>query len=715
MPDNIWIRKNSHGQPRLGLVPMAMIALGVGGLIFYVSYRYSSGGTKSNLPKNVKVESDVRAVSEGPAQFKPIQVKEEKKAGQNSLRKGEEQKARVSAKPQQNVLDVTGLSLGEFAVQASMETKPVLEEDLSSFSTVFRQSTQKETGTLQLQKADNGVQYLKGINGIYTAFADPGTEFVGPGGEKYVIGDDNMLYRIEKNGQRVKEDRIVAGNFKDSSNRIYKITKNGQLRLITPGGPGNFTGPDNTSYVILPNGNMQEVASEGNRAISVILGEGEFTGSDNNKYAVYNGILFKGTSAQVSFGADKITGAGVFTDPAGQMKIVGEDGNIYKKELTGRLELSNLEGNGEFVGPDGAIYRVDGSGNVARVSKGISGGTGIVRSGVKTKPRDVETSLADEAPAQATTQLSALNGTSHASENILADSADTETTTKMAKKLKAKNVFLAPPPLPPEPEELTAKAVRGNLVPIGQKIPFYTLTEVTTQFSATKAAGLDASTSGDKSGQLVEAVIAENVYFNGAKIEAGSRMYGTFTGLGGKNRMNIVFSTILLKNGEQLKISGFTYDSSMRPGIESYYEPTAPFVVATRYANAALLVKLSEEQPVDQNNRPVGDTTYVQEAIQKTQEDLEMRYGAYNWLPAGTPGIVMLNSSVVLTDKQTGIAGVDDHNLAIKAKKGSVITNAFGKANAVGNPAPSQQTTASDPASDMSLPADPSLSRASGK
>ena len=640
-------------------MPMVFIALGLGGLIFYVSYRYTSGKDKTRVVKNVNIQSDVHTAAEAPTQFKPIVIKEDRKADKpsQSLRKGEEHEERVSARPTQNVLDVSGLSLGEFAAQSSMESRPVIEEDLSSFATVFRQSSQKETGNMQLQKADNGAFYLRATSGIYTAFADPGTQLVGPNNASYEIGADNLLYRLEAGGRKTVEDKIIQGNFKDTANRIFRITKNSQLRLITPGGPGTFTGPDNTPYVIQPNGVMEEVHTEGNRVANTILGEGEFTGSDGLRYAVYNGVLFKPTSATVSFGAEKITGAGVFRDPAGQLKVVGEDGNVYKKALTGKLELTNIEGSGEFIGPDGAIYRLDGAGNVSRISRGMSSNEKLVKSGVVSRPRSED----DPTPATIPVQRSSVTGESRASENLLGSNEDAAEQAKIAKKLKAKTVYVAPIPPALPPQEIPNTSTRGKLIPIGQRIPFYTLTEVSTQFT--------------NGGGMVEAVVAENVYFNGAKIEAGSRLYGSFTGMGTKNRMNITFNTVLLKTGEQLKITGFTYDASMRSGIESYYEPTAPFVIATRYANAALLIKLSEEQPVTQDNRPVGDTSYLQDSIQKTQDDLEVRYGAYNWLPAGTAGIFMLNASVVLTDKQTGVAGIDEYNTALKVKRGDVMTN----------------------------------------
>lgn len=640
MSESLFITKNAHGKNRLGLIPMLFICVGLGILMFYISFRYMNVGEDTKAAKQTGIESDLSPITESTKSFRPIEVRDPVDPNLVSAR-GTTRTQRLDrrdVRPQQTVLDTSGLTLGEFASTETVEQRPVIEEDMSAFTTLFRQTGFRESGTVQIQQADDGSEYLRSRSGIFTAFAEPGTELTGPDNAPYIIGDDNLLYRIRPNGTREKETRILPGFFRDGDDRFYRITRTGQLRLITPGGPGAFVGPNGINYRITNDGVIEELRQDGStRAVSNVSGEGEFVGSDMQQYAVLNGILFKPSSKNVSFGADILTGTGLFSDPSGRTKIIGDDGLIYRRNTDGSLTLANIEGEGTFIGPDGTVYNVDDFGNVTRISRGFEERV-VVTEDTTTGERRTGTGLM---------------GNSRAGENLLVMNGhiDDESQNKLKSLLTGKNVFSAPTPSQPrDRSKIGPEDVLGRLIPIGQRIPFYTLTDITTQFQ--------------DGGGMVEAVVAENVYFQGAKIPAGSRMYGTYRGVGTHNRLSMTFNTILLTTGEQIKVSGFVYDPQMNPGIEAYFEPTAPWVIASRYANAALLIKISENQPRDSlTNQPIGDNSYMVDAIKQTQEDLEERYGQYYTVPRGTAGIFMLNQSVDLDDKLIGIASVDSFNI----------------------------------------------------
>ena len=178
-----------------------------------------------------------------------------------------------------------------------------------------------------------------------------------------------------------------------------------------------------------------------------------------------------------------------------------------------------------------------------------------------------------------------------------------------------------------------AKRKNGPFMPVGTRIPFYTLTHISTDL---------------EQGSLIEGVVAENVFFHKAAIPAGTRIYGSAGEVGANNRMKLNFSFLQYPNGKSLPISADIYDVNMQYGIESYFTPTPAWVYALRFLNVSAIYGLTKDQGHSSDGEPIGDLDEVVKYLNDTIKEIEHQQKGYYTLPAGTPGVMMLTANLDL-------------------------------------------------------------------
>lgn len=611
------LRKDANGRTRIGygVWGMLFVATTVLVLIGATKIRQGPSPAESNRIRGV---SDSSRADRGLERWESVDLPS---FSAERLDTNEQSSRSEGRRPPQGVLETQSLNL--MAMTSQEERRPMYyEEDASSLGALLTHDHLAGFGRgVRVAVADDGREYLRTRSGIFSAFAEPGLRLVGPEGVGYVIGEDTKLYSEDTQGRRTPITEAIDGNFRDMAFRYYRIDReSSQLLLHTPGGPGPFRGPDGRQYRVTENGNLERLDGEG-RGVRVerIGGDGEFLGSDGETYVLTDGILFAKARERPSFSRDSISGSGMFRGPTGQVYWRGEDGGLYSYDSKNELVETNLSGSGQFRGPDGTLYRLDELGN-AEV---------VVASGQRAERPESSPSREQQSRGE---RRRMLTGPADVEANLLNfHRREGMTVEDMVSQLHGGTVYRRERPEESEADPAERKPQR--FLPLGQRIPFYLLSTVTTQF--------------DSPG-VVEAVVAEDVYFHDNYLPAGTRIYGRLRETGKHNRMAIDFRTLVDTKGRSLSIAAHAYDVNLNYGLEAYHKPTEEWVYGLRYGNVALMSVIQQSLPVDRDGRPYGDPSAIYDLLKETMEDIEGTNKSYHILPAGTAGILMLTSRLAL-------------------------------------------------------------------
>jgi hypothetical protein len=622
-------RKDKNNKTRIGVAGLALIFLALFFVTFIVLSRRS--GTQQTVRANPGVSNTQRS---GTALSTWQEV--DLPSGLEQRLDAATVKQKTTPKPVQGVLEMDSLRMVNLNQDMS-EFQPTLQENGGAFEALLTRSKVGSGKGVRLEVADDGNEYLRAGAGIYTAFAQPGTRLKGPKDADYVINDEGMLAKLV-DGKAEVVRKYVSGRFRDLAFKFFFIDKDtSQLMLYTPGGPGMFRGPTGERYRIRENGDIFILDSEGAETlVERIAGSGEFRGTDTNVYLVMDGMIFAPATDGVSFAASNIGGEGMFRGPQGDIFYKGDDGLLYTYDTNNALVLANLTGTGQFRGPDGSIYQADGSGNVTQMQRAAAP---ALQDTPVSKPVTVGT-------------VRGLSGAAQTENNLLNFKTDEDFTPEdAASKLQSGSVYTMPKgerEALDAPVTQIAETVADKFLPRGTKIPFYLLTTATNEFP---------------NPGTIEAVIAENVFFHGSYIEAGTRMYGSVSWdeEAKGNRMVLAFDVFVNTNGDELSIAGSdVYDVSMTYGMEAYFKPTPLWVYGLEYANVAIMYELQQSQPEDDEGRPIGDMEGIFEKLDETTADIVRNYQGYYIIPRGTAGVMMLQQRLDLKWARASVLVLDD-------------------------------------------------------
>jgi hypothetical protein len=649
-------RRDQNNNTRIGITGLALLFIILFCATFFIlSRRNSAPKAARSTPGVARTAQSSQALSSWQDVELPSGLEERLDVETAPTR-------RTTPKPTQGVLEMDSLRMVNLSQDMS-EFEPTLQENGGAFEALLNRTKVGSGNGVRLEVADDGNEYLRAGTGIYTAFAQPGARLKGPKDTDYIINKDGLLAEISGSSTNAVT-KFIAGRFRDLAFRFYFIDRDtSQLMLHTPGGPGMFRGPTAASYRIKENGDMVEIDAEGAEAdVERVAGAGEFQGTDTNIYLVMDGMLFAPATDEVTFAASNITGEGMFRGPQGDIFYKGADGLLYNYDENNALVLGNLTGTGQFKGPDGSLYQADGDGNVTQVQPAVA--PALMDTPVS-KPVTVGTSRGLSGTAQTDNNLLNFNTDEDFTPESAASDLASGSVYRMGKEEREEMVAT--------PEPIVASKA-PKFLPRGAKIPFYLLTTLTNEFPTPGT---------------VEAVVAENVFFHGSYLEAGTRMYGSveWDDEAKGHRMTIIFDVLVNTDGSELKLAGSdVFDVSMTFGMEAYFKPTPLWVYGLNYANIGIVYALQENQPEDADGRPMGNMDGIFEKMEETTSDITRNYQGYHILPRGTAGVMMLKQRLNLNWTSGQILAVDETAQRILGEDADVYATATSAVRQIAQP-----------------------------
>lgn len=630
-----WVRKSSDGEPKMGVIPSMLIGLFLTTVVFYFSYQYIHRPKATDSPTVVVAPSKLTTTKAAIATGSTISVVDAKSLNNNA-------KVKPSTPDKEHIMVMNESDI-TIPQKADVQNAAVQQANNYSYLLDAKVEEKNEPG-LEHITADDGRDFIKTRAGLFTAEIANDLKLTDATG-KPLVYSSGELYTEDKDNVRLPLKGLPSFPLRDIDNKSYRL-EGKRLRLLTPGGPGNFKGPDGKSYISSLTGITEQTISGTSIDTDFITGRGEFKGTDGKIYYISNGALFVRNTEDISFGADVIVGTGIFLDPSQRTLRRGADSHIYI--LDGRdLKRTNILGSGLFKGPDGAEYRKDSNSKItliqpALVRRDSSPITGpdensaqsfVPRSdAVSVSAQDTSPTLDNGKQVRGTARIQTNPGqgqgqgqgntntqTGQAAEAIVVSSAYTWNSSE---------------PVAKPPVNVEDNSYDTPLFMPGQKIPFFTITTITSKFDTT----------------LVEAVVAEDVYFFNARLPAGTKLIGSASGVAKNSRITINFNQLQTVDKRTFTLSGQVFDINLEAGLEVYYVPPPAWLIGLRYSNAYVMYKIQESSPRDQNNRAIGETRPIVEALQKTQDNLEARHGEYYQLPRGSTGILMLTAPLLFTE-----------------------------------------------------------------
>lgn len=460
-----------------------------------------------------------------------------------------------------------------------------------------------------------------------------GQYLTGEDGKKYFIDETGNTFLVEKSG-RLIPSKLPKGKYFGEDGSIFKADENGNVLLDSLKLPaGTYTDERGKKYYVDKNGDFFEIDENGN-LLSSALPSGILKSEDGKQYIITpDGRINAETNANAGYLPE-----GYFYAPDGMLKYSDGQGNFYEILPDGTIRKIDKLSPGNFFGPDGKQCSIDQN---SRIVKGYDSGS---KPDSKTGIEKHKIEKAEVFPKRNTAQV-------NVSANLQNYNTGDESFSpeKEVAKLKGGRIYTLPPV---EKEMGTSKpnkaiAKQDKIMPVGIRIPFYLLTHITTNF---------------ESGSLIEASVAENVFFHELVIPAGTRIYGTVGEVGSNNRLKLNFNFLLYHNGKSVPISADAYDVNMQFGIEAYFTPTPTWVYALRFLNVASIYELTSKQGHSDSGEPIGDLDEVVKYLNDTIKEIEHKQQAYYTIPAGTPGILMLTSNLNLSE-------IDMEGSSIPSKK----------------------------------------------
>lgn len=445
-----------------------------------------------------------------------------------------------------------------------------------------------------------------------------------PDGKRYYVDKDGKTFLVGKDGTLIPA-KLPEGVLHDDDGNAYIADKDGNLAFDSAVLPmGTYTDEAGNKYYADKNGRFFRVMKDGS-LVPANPPAGLLKSADSNLYSVGKDGKIKRLKAANAMSA--ILPKGYFYGSDGGLKYSDGNGKLFEVGADGSLiEITSLP-QGTFIGPDGRKYSVDGNGTIRALNE--------TQYPALDKTDDIRPAFVRKEAVSKPGRTSAKVDVSSNLQNYNTGDENFNPA-KEAGKLKGGKVYTmvvpetkpAKPVLKPEAED------NGKFMPVGTRIPFYTLTHISTNFD---------------SGSLIEAVVAENVFFHRLAIPAGTRMYGSVGEVGSNNRIKLNFNFLLYPNGKSVPISADAYDVNMQFGLECYYTSTPPWVYALRFLNVASIYELTKNQGHSSNGEPIGNIDEVVSYLNDTIKEIEHKQEAYYTLPAGTPGILMLTSNLNLS------------------------------------------------------------------
>ena len=469
---------------------------------------------------------------------------------------------------------------------------------------------------------DGRITPLKGKTEI--AAQTKGNYLIGSDGKTYYVDENGKTFLVDKSGNFVSSE-LPKGSYKDAKGNLFESDGKGNIKRVSAGLPhGTSTGEDGKKYYVDDDGRFFLVDENGN-LIPANPPMGILTSGNGRKFIVNDDGTIDEIPAEntESSGLDE----GYFYAPDGSLKYSDGRGRIYNVAADGALSKAAQLPIGEFIGPDGEKYHIDEHGNIFAAKEKITEINAI---------KDIQpTAVSSPIPKKMTARVDV-----SANLQNYNTGDDKFSPAKEAAKLKGGRVYTLvaageDDTGSPKPATPSRRTEEGPFMPVGTRIPFYTLTHISTNL---------------EQGSLIEAVVAENVFFHQAAIPAGTRIYGTAGDVGSNNRMKLSFSFLLYPNGKALPISADAYDVNMQYGIEAYYTPTPAWVYALRFLNVASIYGLTQNQGHSADGEPIGNIDEVVKYLNDTIKEIEHQQKGYYTLPSGTPGVLMLTANLNLTD-----------------------------------------------------------------